>query len=58
MKVPEGFQKWYPSFVQLKLLHTIYGLIQAAMQFWRKARQAINSMNIEYNKADPCCLYK
>ena len=58
MKVPEGFQKWYPSYVRLRLLRTIYGLIQAAMQFWREARQAMDAMDMEYNKADPCCFYK
>ena len=33
MKVPDGFQKYHPSCVLLRLLCTIYGLKQAVMQF-------------------------
>jgi hypothetical protein len=35
MYIPEGFEKWYPSNVVLLLTKTLYGLKQAAMQFWK-----------------------
>jgi len=58
MKVPDGFQKYYPSYVVLKLLRTLYGLKQAAMQFWRKARKAMRATEMTVNKVDPCLFYK
>ena len=58
MKVPEGFRKYYPSYVLLRLLRTIFGLKQAAMQFWREARQAMDKMNMKYNRAHPSCCGK
>jgi hypothetical protein len=36
MEVPEGFEEIYGAYVLLLLLHTIYGLKQAAMAFWRE----------------------
>eukprot|EP00957_Ditylum_brightwellii_P127878 9752006-Ditylum_brightwellii.AAC.1 len=36
MGVPQGFERFYPEDVLLLLLRTIYGLKQAAMQFWRE----------------------
>ena len=35
MTVPQGWKKYYPGDVLLKLLKTLYGLKQAAMAFWR-----------------------
>ena len=32
---PQGFKKYYPSNVVLILLKSIYGIKQAAMQFWK-----------------------
>jgi hypothetical protein len=32
-KIPDGFQKFYPLYVMLKLLRTLYGLAQSAIQF-------------------------
>jgi len=58
MKVPDGFQKYYPSYVVLKLLRTLYGLKQAAMQFWREARKAMRATEMTVNKADPCLFYR
>jgi hypothetical protein len=34
MKVPRGFEKFYPDDMVLKLKKCIYGLKQAAMAFW------------------------
>lgn len=58
MKVPEGFEKFYPREVLLRLLRTIYGLKQAAMQFWSKMCQAFAFMWYNRNEADLCMYYK
>ena len=58
VEVPQGFEEYYPKNVLLKLLRTIYGLKQAAMQFWREMRQAFEHMEFNRNKADPCLYYK
>jgi len=58
MNVPEGFEKFYPSNVLLLLLRTVYGLKQAAMQYWREMVKAFTYMQYERNKADPCLYFK
>ena len=35
LQVPEGFSKFYPKNVGLKLLKTLYGLRQSAFVFWK-----------------------
>jgi hypothetical protein len=57
MKIPNGFQNFYPSYVMLKLLRTLYGLAQAAIQFWRECRMAMDGMNLAKNAVDPCLFY-
>lgn len=57
MEVPQRFKKYYPGNVMLRLLRTIYGLKQLAMQFWREMAQAFKFMNYECNKADQCLYY-
>lgn len=52
MEVPQGFEKYYPGNVMLRLLRTIYGLKQLAMQFWREMAQAFKFMSYEQNKAN------
>eukprot|EP00957_Ditylum_brightwellii_P070155 5329200-Ditylum_brightwellii.AAC.1 len=39
MIVPQGFERVYPEDVLLLLLRTLYGLKQAAMQFWRELQK-------------------
>ena len=56
--VPEGFKEYYPKNVLLRLVRTIYGLKQAAMQFWREMKQAFSHMEYKRNKADPCLYHK
>ena len=56
--VPQGFEAYYPKNVLLKLVRTIYGLKQAAMQFWREMRQAFEHMEYNRSAADPCLYYK
>jgi hypothetical protein len=58
MKVPQGFEKFYPKNVALLLLHTIYGLVQAALAFWRETVAAFGYMKYIRSKADPCLHFK
>jgi hypothetical protein len=58
MKIPDGFQKLYPSYVMLKLLRTLYGLAQSAIQFWHECRMAMDAMNMAKNAVDPCLFYQ
>jgi hypothetical protein len=58
MKVPQGFEKFYPKNVALLLLRTIYGLVQAALAFWRETVAAFGYMHYIRSKADPCLHFK
>eukprot|EP00957_Ditylum_brightwellii_P005698 434099-Ditylum_brightwellii.AAC.1 len=53
MTVPWGSKKHYPDDVLLLLLCTIYGLKQAAIQFWRELQRAFKFMKFKRNKTDP-----
>jgi hypothetical protein len=57
MEVPEGFEKFYGSYVLSLLLQTIYGLKQVAMEFWRELVKALTGINFKRNLADPCLYY-
>jgi hypothetical protein len=58
MKVPRGFEKFYPDDVVLKLKKCIYGLKQSAMAFWHQLLLCMKSMGMMQSTADPCpCLY-
>jgi hypothetical protein len=56
MKVPHGFEKFYPDDVVLKLKKCIYGLKQAAMAFWCQLLLCMNSMEMMWSTTD-LCLY-
>jgi hypothetical protein len=58
LEVPEGFEKYYPPNVVLLLLKTLYGMIQAAHQFWTTLVNALRHMLYERSKADPCLYYR
>jgi hypothetical protein len=58
MKVPQGFEQIYPKNVALLLLRTIYGLVQAALAFWRETVTAFVYMKYVRSKADPCLHFK
>ena len=59
MKVPMGFERYYnASHEWLKLLRTLYGLIQAAIAFWRKIVLTFLSIGFTRSKADPCLFFK
>ena len=58
MKVPEGMEHHYKGQVVLLLLKTIYGLKQAAYQFWLMLLRAFGSMNYQRSRADPCLYFR
>eukprot|EP00957_Ditylum_brightwellii_P001938 149394-Ditylum_brightwellii.AAC.1 len=58
MKVPEGFEKFYPAGVVLPLLRAIYGTKQTAMTFWKELLQCMQDMKNKRNGADPCMYYQ
>ena len=58
MKIPDGFQKHYPTHVVLQLIQTLYGLVQAAMQFWREVQAAMRVLTMARNCVNPCLFYK
>jgi hypothetical protein len=57
MKVPHGFEKFYPDDVVFKLKKCIYGLQQAAMAFWHQLLLCMKSMEMTWSTTDPC-LYR
>ena len=57
MKVPEGWEGFYPVNAVLFLLRTIYRLEQAAMAFWKKLPKAMRGMGSKRSTADPCLYY-
>ena len=58
LKVPEGFEKFYPDNVVLRLLKTLYGLKQSAYVFWKSLVMAFRHMTFERSQADPCLFFK
>jgi hypothetical protein len=58
MKIPNGFQKFYPSYVMLKLLRTLCGLAQSAIKFWCECRMEMDAMDMAKNALDPCLFYQ
>ena len=58
MHVPKGFEQYYPKDVYLLLQRTIYGLKQAAYEYWRMLLKAIRSIGMERSKGDPCLYFR
>lgn len=58
MEIPKGFERFYKKNTVLKLKKTLYGLIQAAIAFWRKVVLMFASIGFKRSKADPCLYYK
>ena len=62
MKIPEGYDEVMNPRVDkddcLILQKSIYGLVQAAKQFWKKIVDEIQEGGFELSEADPCMLYK
>ncbi len=56
--MPQGMEKWYEKNVVLLLLKTIYGLKQAAYQFWIFLLTIVHHLECMRSKADPCLYFK
>jgi hypothetical protein len=54
MKVPYGFEKFYPDDVVLMLKKCIYGIKQAAMAFWCQLLLCMKSTGMRHSTVDPC----
>jgi hypothetical protein len=58
IKIPLGFQQFYPSDTVLLLKKMLYGLKQAAMAFYRKLLAATKNIGLTRSTADPCLYYR
>ena len=58
MKIPWGFEKFYPDSGLLFLKRTMYGLKNAAKLFWQLLLGIMNELGYKQNRADPCLYYK
>ena len=62
MKIPEGYDEVINPRVDredcLILQKAIYGLVQAARQFWKKIVDKMQEGSFKLSQADPCMLYK
>ena len=62
MKIPEGYDEVINQRVDkedsLILQKAIYGLVQAARQFWKKIVENMQEGGFQLSKADPCMLYR
>jgi hypothetical protein len=58
MKVPRGFEKFYPDDVVLKLKKFIYRLKQAVMAFWHQLLLCMKSMGMTRSTSDPCLYHE
>jgi hypothetical protein len=47
MKIPQGFERFYPKNCVLLLKKTLYGTKQAAKAFWMKLLEALKGMKYE-----------
>ena len=57
MKIPEGYKECiqdYDEDTALKLDKAIYGLVQAARQFWKKFASKLKEAGFKPNIVDPC----
>ena len=58
MKQPEGFiEPGYEDYV-CKLVHTIYGTMQGAHDWYETLRETYNTLGYTTSRADPCVRYK
>jgi hypothetical protein len=58
MKIPKGFEKYFPAESVLLLLKCLYGLKHAAKAFWRQLLCAAKAMGLMQSNADPCLYFK
>ncbi len=59
MTVPEGFKKYYPDdSTWLRIMKPIYGLKQAGLYYYSKAKRAMQANGFKQSNADPCPFFK
>ena len=58
IKIPDAYQKWYPSWAVFLLLKIQYGTVQAALQYYRECCKALAYLKFICNKAKSCVSYK
>ena len=58
MAVPQGFEKWYPENVVLRLVKRLYGTNQAAYQFWIRLLACMKLVVMSRNDVDSCLYFK
>ena len=61
LKIPQGLKEYtdVPEETSLELNKSIYGLVQAARQWWKKFTELlISKLDFMLSKVDPCLLYK
>jgi len=61
MEIPKGYRECgYEVGIDecLALIKSIYGLVQAARQYWRKFVSIMKSFGFELSKADPCLMFR
>jgi hypothetical protein len=54
MRVPCGFEKFYPNNMVLKLKKCVYGPKQTAIAFWQQLLLCMKNMGMVCSTADPC----
>jgi hypothetical protein len=63
MEIPDGYEKYLYDYHNktmdiklycLKLKKAIYGLVQAARQWWKKFKSVLQSLDYYPSRADPC----
>ena len=57
MHIPQGFEKYYPKGVVIRLMKVLYGTKQAAMVFWKELLKCMKDMHYCRNGANPCIYY-
>jgi hypothetical protein len=67
MAIPEGYEKYvkekhkkdiHTNTHFLKLTKAIYGLVQAARQWWKKFKDVLATLNYIPSRADSCLLIR
>jgi hypothetical protein len=57
MKIPKGFEEFYPEGWLLRLKKTLYGTKQASRQFWIKLYKALDECGYKRSNMDQCLYY-
>jgi hypothetical protein len=58
LHIPQGMEKWYGSDMIFLLQKTLYGLKQAAYQFWLFLLTIVRRLKFNRSRADPCLYFK